>query len=215
MVLAGIVSQASQYGLGPGQILLVIPLLIPSTLPYTIPTTTLFAACVVYGRLAHDNEIIAVKAAGINILKVVWPVVVLGLVTSAATMGMYYRFIPETHHLLRSMFLNDVEEFLYAMLKKDGEIKTPGLRYAMWVHRVQGRRLLDALFKRLDEKGHYDVIARASEAELRYDPNRHILLVHMRHGELYSEGSTTRVHFEYKVWEVPLPGIDVSKKRTP
>ena len=45
--------------------LTVIPLLIPNTLPYTLPTTTLFATCVIYGRLAHDNEILAVKAAGI------------------------------------------------------------------------------------------------------------------------------------------------------
>src|SRR5712671_6762225 len=102
MVMAGVVAEASQQGLSPSQILAVIPLLIPSTLPYTIPATTLFATCVVYGRLAHDNEILAIKAAGINILKVVWPGVLLGLVMSGVTMGMYYRVIPYTHRLLRS-----------------------------------------------------------------------------------------------------------------
>src|SRR5437763_12820639 len=70
LLMAGIVAEASQQGLGPAQILQIIPLIIPSTLPYTIPATTLFATCVVYGRLAHDNEILAIKAAGVNILKV-------------------------------------------------------------------------------------------------------------------------------------------------
>src|SRR5262245_37644992 len=66
VLLAGIVAEASQRGLGPAQLLAAIPLIIPSTMPYTIPATTLFATCLVYGRLAADNEILAIKAAGVN-----------------------------------------------------------------------------------------------------------------------------------------------------
>src|SRR6266540_1244455 len=109
LLMAGIVAEATQQGLSPVQVLYIIPLLIPSTLPYTIPATTLFATCVVYGRLAADNEILAVKAAGINVLHVVWPSLFLGLVMSLATSGLYYRIIPYTHSLLRSMFFNEVE----------------------------------------------------------------------------------------------------------
>src|SRR5437588_12842974 len=96
LLLAGIVAEASQQGLGPGQILAAIPLLVPSTLPYTIPATTLFATCVVYGRLAADNEILAIKSAGISITKVVGPGLLLGLVMSGVTMGLYYHLIPYT-----------------------------------------------------------------------------------------------------------------------
>src|SRR5881275_2862036 len=103
LLMAGIIAEASQQGLGPGQILAAIPLLVPSTLPYTIPATTLFAACVVYGRLAADNEILAIKSSGVNILHVVKPGLLLGLAMSATTMGLYYRIIPYTHHLLRTM----------------------------------------------------------------------------------------------------------------
>src|SRR5271154_2833232 len=119
LVMAGIVAEATQQGLKPGQILAVIPLLVPSFLPYTIPATTLFASCVVFGRLSRDNEILAIKAAGINIMKVVWPAIFLGLVMSCTTMGLYYKLIPYTHYLLRARVLNDVEEFLYDMLRRD------------------------------------------------------------------------------------------------
>src|SRR5215216_3784258 len=105
LLLAGIIAEATQQGLGPSQILTAIPLLIPSTLPYTIPATTLFATCVVYGRLSADNEILAIRASGINLLKVVGPALLVGLLASAATMGLYYHVIPSTHHLMRSMFL--------------------------------------------------------------------------------------------------------------
>src|SRR6516162_6573434 len=117
LLMAGIVAEASQHGLGPGQILEAIPLLIPSTLPYTLPTTTLFACCVVYGRLAADNEILAIKSAGINLIKVVTPALLLGVVMSALTMGLYYRIIPYTHSLLRAMAFRDAEEFIYTRLK--------------------------------------------------------------------------------------------------
>src|SRR5262245_58774680 len=94
LLMAGIIAEASQQGLGPKQILAAIPLLVPSTLPYTIPATTLFATSVVYGRLAADNEILAIKASGVNVLHVVKPGIVLGLVMSLVTMGLYYRIIP-------------------------------------------------------------------------------------------------------------------------
>src|SRR5213593_2338244 len=100
LLMAGIVAEATQHGLSPTQILAAIPLLVPSTLPYTIPTTTLFATCLVYGRLAHDNEILAIKAAGVNVLKIVWPGVFLGLVMSLVTAGLYYRLIPYTQNRL-------------------------------------------------------------------------------------------------------------------
>src|SRR5206468_3729214 len=88
IVMAGIVAEATQQGLNPSQVLAAIPLLIPSSLPYTIPPTTLFATCIVYGRLAHDNEILAIKSAGINVMQVVLPGVLLGTVMSGVTMGL-------------------------------------------------------------------------------------------------------------------------------
>ena len=91
ILLAGIISEAMKNGFGPMQILACIPLLLPSLLPYTVPTTTLFTTCIVYGRLSADNEILALKAAGVHILHVVWPAVFLGLVASIVTMVLLYR----------------------------------------------------------------------------------------------------------------------------
>jgi lipopolysaccharide export system permease protein len=205
VLLAGIVAEASQKGIGPEQILAAIPLIIPSTLPYTIPATTLFATNLVYGRLAADNEILAIKAAGVNILNVVWPAAILGLGTGLITMALYYQLIPWTQYTLRSQFLKDVEEFLYSMLRQERCINHPRLTYAIWVRQVDGRRLIDATFKRRDAKGNYDLIARAREAELRVDTKRSLVLVQMKHGEVYNVHGGERCYFESRVWEVPLP----------
>src|SRR5438105_14885226 len=97
LLMAGLIAEATQQGLGPAQILAAIPLLVPSTLPYTIPATTLFATCVVYGRLSADNEVLAIKSSGINVLQIVKPGIILVLAMSAATIGLYYRIITYTH----------------------------------------------------------------------------------------------------------------------
>src|SRR5947209_8164512 len=183
--MAGVVAEATQRGLTPAQIIMVIPLLVPSFLPYTVPATTLFAACIVYGRLAHDNEVLALKSAGVNVLYVIWPGVFVGILMSSLTMALYYHTIPYSHRLLRSQVMKDVEDYLYALLKKDRCIQQPRLNYAMWVRQVQGKRLLDAIFRHQNERGEYDVIARADEAELRVDLENHQVVVHMRHGHAF------------------------------
>ena len=59
-------SEATKNGLGPQQILDILPFVVPSLLPFSIPATYLLTICVVYGRLAGDNEITAVKAERVN-----------------------------------------------------------------------------------------------------------------------------------------------------
>ncbi|MFT3879382.1 MAG: LptF/LptG family permease [Gemmatales bacterium] len=116
VVMAGIVQETAQQGLGPEHILMLIPMLLPSTLPYTVPATMLFTVAVVYGRLAADNEITALKAAGIPIRVAIWPALLLSLMVSAGIFAMHYEYIPHTHHRLREMAFNESEEFLYAKL---------------------------------------------------------------------------------------------------
>lgn len=202
LLLAGIVAEATQQGLGPSQVIMIMPLLIPSMLPYTIPATTLFATCIVYGRLAADNEILAVKAAGVNLLKVVRPCLLLGVLMSVVTAGLYYDLIPRTQNQLRDAVLQDVEEFLYTMLKRDHRIRHPKLDYEIYIKRVQGRKLIDPVFKRRDKKGHYDIVAEAREADLRVDLANGQLLIHMRNGEVAGEGG--RALFDDRIWSVPI-----------
>jgi lipopolysaccharide export system permease protein len=213
LLMAGIIAEASQQGLGPKQILAAIPLLIPSTLPYTIPATTLFATCVVYGRLAADNEILAIKAAGVNLIHVVKPGLVLGVVMSTATLGLYYEIIPSTHRLLRTMIYHDAQELLYSMLRRDRMISAAGLPYGMFVKGVEGEKLLNPVFKRWNKDRQIDIVARAREAYLRVDMNRKLpngdpapgLYIHMRFGVFTTGKGDDRAVFEDKVFDVELP----------
>jgi lipopolysaccharide export system permease protein len=204
LLMAGIIAEASQQGLGPTQILAAIPLLVPSTLPYTIPATTLFATCVVYGRLAADNEILAIKSAGINIIKVVRPGLILGLAMSAATMGLYYRLIPYTHYLLRAMVFNDAQELLYSLLKKHHEIRHSSFPYQIFVKDVKDKKLIAPVFKRKDANGAIDWVAYAREAELQVRPSQGQVDILVKHCVVWGDNDSNGI-LEDKPLSVDLP----------
>ncbi len=178
-LIVGLIQQASQLGLSLNQILNAIPLFVPSTLPLTIPATTLFASCVVYGRLSHDNEVVALKAAGVHLYRIVTPAVLLGVLTTAATAALYHTTIPATQQRLYEQILSDPEEVLYNQLRRDRCLRHPSLPYVLYVRDVQGKRLIDVVIKRrLKVKDQrtgaevsvgYDFVARMHEARLRVD----------------------------------------------
>lgn len=71
-----------------------ILLLIPNVLSYAIPLAILSATLLTIGRLAADNEIIAIRASGINLYKLCFPIIILGLITSLACIPLNDRLKP-------------------------------------------------------------------------------------------------------------------------
>lgn len=175
-LLGGLVAEASNRGLAPAQILTLMPLMVPSTLPYTIPTTTLFAVCNVYGRMAKDNEITALRASGINLWSIMKPCVLMGLFSTVLTMSMFYDVIPGSNRSMREHLLSDINELLTTLIKRQGSIQHPHIPYVVFAREVHGDRLVDVIFKRrIPETLRYDTVARAREArfrvETRVDPS--------------------------------------------
>lgn len=213
-LMAGLVAEATQQGLSPGQIISIIPFIIPSTLPYTLPTTTLFATCMIYGRLAADNEVLALKAAGVHLGHIITPAIILGGAVSVGTYILYLDIIPYTHHELRSRVLRDVEEFMYSMLRRDGVIRHGKINYTIYVKKVEDRKLIDAIFMKRDPKtGLYEAVARAREAEIRVDRagGKGQILVHMRHCHIAALGNDDG-YVQERIWPVELTDFLDTKK---
>ena len=187
-VFFGVVQTASQNGLSFAQILAILPLVVPMSWPYTIPATTLFASCVVYGRLSNDNEAVALKAAGVDLLTAVRPALLLGLLTMVATAGLLHTVVPRSLQRQEAEFLRDPEETMYNLLKRDRVLRSGGdskdaltnPSYSLYVRDVQNRQLKDVVVKRRPAgvrvdpdtgvpRIEYDFVARAPTATLRVD----------------------------------------------
>jgi lipopolysaccharide export system permease protein len=203
-VLAGVVQEAAQQGLGPEHLLDIVPLLLPGTLPFTVPATMLFAVSVVYGRLAHDNELTAVKAAGISLRLMLLPALLLGGALSVGIYLMYREFIPHTHHRLRTTVTVEFEKYIYARLKRDLCFNEPKVPLAIWVKEVQGRVLIGPTFKKRDASGRDEIVGQAQEAELEVNLARGEILAHLIQGQIVKDGNM-KYSFARESIPVPLP----------
>ena len=207
LVTAGLLQQAAQMGLSLMQVVKAIPLFIPNTLPYTIPATTLFASCVVYGRLSHDNEVVAIKAAGVHLATILKPAFVLGTITTIITAALSHTVIPVSQQLLFRQLTSDPEELLYSQLRRERCIRYLNLPYVIYVKDVQGKRLIDVVLKERrkvtdpisgQQKFHgYKMIGRAREARLRVDPGD---------GKLYLDPDRFVMYNENTSATTPPPG---------
>ena len=224
-VIVGLVQQVAQLGLGVGQLLRIIPLFVPSTLPYTVPATTLFACCVVYGRLANDNEVVAIKAAGIDLLTMLRPAFLLGVLTAAATLAISFSVIPRSFVQVQEEIMREPEEVLYNMLKRERVLGRGGKsQYSMYVRDVQGKLLKDVVIKRATRdqqkeipnvggRNDYDYYARSAQASIKVDLDRRVLKVQadrwiFRDLSKTTDGSSS----DTQDYEIELPDIFSSKE---
>jgi lipopolysaccharide export system permease protein len=204
-VLGGIVHEATQRGLNPVQILYMIPFVVPATLPYIIPATLLLAVSFVYGRLAADNEVMASKAAGINAFHLIVPALALGVAMSLVTVFLLDRVIPVANVGMKTALVRNVEELVYATLKKDRSLKGTGLPYEIYVQRVEGKRLINTTFKRRAKGGDYDLIVFAQEAALQFDHAKKTVAVQMYKAEVTNRDGLRVETRSDKVFELPMP----------
>ena len=107
--------------LTPEDIAHLIPYVIPSTLPYTMPVSLLFAVTVVYGRIAGDNEIIAIKSAGLSVMTMIWPTIFLAIMISGFLLQVSRGWIPRSAHNAKQVLFKDLEDTFYKFLRRDHE----------------------------------------------------------------------------------------------
>ena len=79
----------------------VIILLQPQLMLLTIPMSLLLSTLLVYGRMNMDNEIIVMKASGMNFREISLPVMILGLICFLASISVSFYIGPKSSVKLR------------------------------------------------------------------------------------------------------------------
>ncbi len=118
LAFGGTFRPLTKEGLSLIQLLHVLMDLMPAMLAYSIPLAALFAAVIVYWRLATDNELTGARASGVSYVALVMPAVVLGLVVGLIDLVfvgyVVPRFLQKTSQVIQmdvaSMLLHNVDQ---------------------------------------------------------------------------------------------------------
>ena len=216
-VLIMVMAQAAQLGLSPSEILALIPYAIPGTLPYSVPVSLLFAVTVVYGRIASDNEVIAIKTAGVSALTVLWPAFSLGILLSGFLLYAGAHWIPESNYQAKMVLFKNMEDMFYKYLKKDREINN-GLPFLIKVRDVDGRVLIDPIFKHRDPTAphgdKFDSVIQAKTARIHFESKRKCARVYLDKAEVLQVGNIVLIN--NNSFDIPFPekGNYVMEKKT-
>ncbi len=98
-----ILEQLLAAGIGLGQLSRVVALILPSYMAYAIPTSLLFGVLLTFGRLSADGEIVALRAAGVSVLHLVPPVLLLGTVATLATGYLLFDLEPRSRVAMKQL----------------------------------------------------------------------------------------------------------------
>jgi len=83
-----------QLNIGLGDFLRLVAYLAPNQLLFSIPMAATLAVLIAFTRMSNDNEIIALKAAGLNIYRLLPPVVIFALAVALLSGVISTQFIP-------------------------------------------------------------------------------------------------------------------------
>jgi len=78
-------------------------LYVPVLLGYTLPIACLIAVILAFSRLSADNEIMAIRASGIYLRRLLTPLICVGLILSLISVILNEKIIPFAHHEQRKM----------------------------------------------------------------------------------------------------------------
>ena len=203
MLLIGLAHRAIREGMGPIPVLRLIPFVLPDALRFAIPGTILFAACSLYGRMAANNEILAIKSLGISPMVVIWPALILGFILSLGAVWLNDVAVTWGRRGINRVILQSVEEIAYGMLRTQQSYTTD--RFSISVKGVKGRRLIrpTICFHATETSPPVTLIAR--QAELKFNSKTNKLKI-MLEDTVFDVGTDTYGQwpsaFEY---ELPIP----------
>ncbi len=168
--------------------------LIPSFMVLTIPMAMLLAVMVAFSRLASDNEITALKSAGISLYQMVPPVLILAAAAFILTIFFSLYLLPQANQASRSLL------FEIASTKANVGVKErvfnddfDGL--VIYVERVSPRTLKwENIFisdSRFPEESHAIV---AREGVVLSDPAQLTVTLKLKNGSIHKLGKQPEVY---------------------
>ncbi len=117
----------------------------PYFLVFTIPMATLLAVLIAFLRLSSDNEIVAIKAAGVSLVRLLPPVAALALFSWMASSALAYWALPWGNNNFENLIYKVAQTQADLALKEQAFIDTfPGL--VIYINKLPGDGVLKDVF---------------------------------------------------------------------
>ena len=132
MSLGSMYKPIQEFGVGPEQVVHLLGYFLPITLTFILPMSALFAASLVYGRFAGDNELDACRASGVSLLTLVYPGLCLGILVSITTLVLSFYVVPAFVHRAERMIKANAKQILFRNIQRKGYYTIPNKAFRIF-----------------------------------------------------------------------------------
>ncbi|MFO0773758.1 MAG: LPS export ABC transporter permease LptF [Nitrospiraceae bacterium] len=172
-------------GIGIGAVLNVFLHLLPSFLVLTLPIAAIIASITAFGRLSYDQELVAMRASGLSLLRLAQPVVLFAVMIFSLTTALVHWGEPWSNFNLKKVALNLLRDQLVFALDR-GVFNEPLPKMMVYVPAGKSDQPPEGIFVSDERSGDEPRIVVARSYSILTDPVTHNLSLRLFDGVVHS-----------------------------
>ena len=176
-------------------------------LPLALPLATLLASMMTIGSMGENNELIALKAAGVSVARIMSPVMIASLVISAGTFLVINQLVPVAYNQIYTL-RDDIKRTKNEIKIPDGVFYDGVEGYVLRVESTDSKGMMRGVML-YDHSGKGNTrLTIADSAEIRMSKDKSYLTIKMYDGTNYQETNEKA----YRDTSLQLQKISFSKQ---
>lgn len=126
---------------------------LPNIVVYIFPMATLLAALLAFSRLSSDSEVIAFRASGISLYRLIIPVIFLGLLVSFANLTFSEIVVPESNKAAKNLLIETTAKHKPKMQKNVfvPEMERGALKRIFYAETLKGNTMYNVIVQEFSE----------------------------------------------------------------
>lgn len=191
----------------------VLGLLIPYVASFALPMSMLTGTLIALGRLSYQNEITAMKSAGLSLYQVVAPIFIISFVGMFAAVLVNQHYAPQSRIHRKALLTEALSENPIGFIEECRFIYDfPG--YVIYMGAREGSNMKDFWIWELDESKRVKLFLRAAEGDLKFSDTNKELILTLKDGtaeqrdtekpEAFSQSALDSLFFEEFPIALPL-----------
>ncbi len=154
-------------------------------LALSIPMAVLVASLMAFGRLSADNEVLALKANGVSLYKIVLPVILTSILLTIGMIFFNNLVLPEANHQAR-LLMTDIQQKRPTLNIKEGVFMTDIPGYYILIKKVDPKSSNISGITIYEQKGRYfPRTILAEKGKIEFSADRNTLILTLYKGEVH------------------------------
>ncbi len=123
MTFGALIVYLNEYPLPLESLMRILPYHTPILFPWILPLSMLMATTLTYGRLASENELLAIQMCGMHLIRPVMPAITLGVVMMVLLFGVNDRLLPWCRQREYEVYLQESDRILVRLFETTSKMK--------------------------------------------------------------------------------------------